>query len=90
MKKGKVSFYEKILQREYQGVLTNKNEAKGFDRYIGDCKSHTDTALELQKMQRSWNMVPPIPIIIPQNPKSKILFFKSLIIRHSATSFGLG
>lgn len=71
VKKGKTSFFEKILQREYKGVLANKNEAKGFDRYISDCKSHVDTAIELQSMQKSWNMTPPIPIIIPDNSKSK-------------------
>jgi hypothetical protein len=71
VKKGKRGFLEKILDGEFQAVLANKNESKGFDRYVGDCKDHLDTALELSQMQRSWNMQAPIPIIIPSNPKSK-------------------
>lgn len=73
MKKGKMTFLEKIKLGEFQGVLQNKNESRGFDRYVGDCKEHMDMALNLQKMQKSWKLQPPIPIIIPPNPKS-ILF----------------
>lgn len=50
VKKRRRGFLEKIVDGQYQGVLTNKNESKGFDRYVGDCKDHLETALELQKM----------------------------------------
>lgn len=38
-------FLQKISEGEYQGVLRNKNESRGFDRYVSDCKLHLDTAL---------------------------------------------
>ena len=66
-------FLEKIHGRQYLGVLENKNEAKGFDRYVSDCSAHMQTAITLKKTQQERKIVPPIPIIIPPNAKSKNL-----------------
>jgi hypothetical protein len=70
IKHNKRCFLQKINDREYQGVLKNKNEARGFDRYVADCKLHLVTALQLKQKQMFSNIQSPIPIIIPQNHKS--------------------
>jgi len=70
-------FLQKISDGEYQGVLRNKNESRGFDRYVADCKLHLDTALQLKQKQMYSNIQSPIPIIIPPNPKGKNTFADS-------------